>query len=106
MSREYEGTKSRTGFYRKADEKRKVLSEYFKENILYKINPNMQRRSWARTYWVQGAGEFLAGFYWKALRNALYAIVHDPLSLFNELPKAVRLLKECLLRKLEAKDVP
>lgn len=105
MSREYEGTKSRTGLYRRVNERRKVLSKYFKEKILYRISPDLQRRCWANTYWGQGANEFLAGFYWKALQSVLYAIIHDPLNLFNKLPKAVWLLKEYLLRKLEVKDI-
>lgn len=105
ISREYEGTKSRTGLYRKANERRTVLSEYFREYSIFRQSSIMKRKSWTGTYWVQGTDEFLAGFYWKAFQSALCAVFHDPIGFLNKLSKIVWLFKEHLRRKIEFKVI-
>jgi glycosyltransferase involved in cell wall biosynthesis len=101
-SREHRDTKSRSGLARKADERRLVLREYFQRGIVPGARPDLQRKSWAATYWVQGSDEFAVGQYWSALASGMRAIRHDPLSVLYRVPRVPWLLRHRLRVKNES----
>lgn len=94
-SREYEGTKTRTGLSDKGEERRQKLHEYVDEGIL---PARVLHRGLAGSYWVQGADEFLAGRYVDALQSGIKAIQLHPRSLLEKLPRLLWLLNERVRR--------
>ena len=61
VSREYEGTKTRTGLKEKGNERRLVLKGFFNKNP--EVRKSMQKCAFAGTYWVQASDQFLASSY-------------------------------------------
>jgi glycosyltransferase involved in cell wall biosynthesis len=94
-SREYEGTKTRTGLAEKGEERREKLHEYAQKGI---IPDSVLDRGLAGTYWVQGAEQFLAGHPFEAFWSGLRAVHHYPMSLFEKLSRLGWLLRERLRR--------
>lgn len=90
-SREYEGTKSRTGLDDKGNERRQKLREYVDMGV---IPSRVLSQGLAGTYWIQGANEFLVGHYLDAFRSGLKAIQLHPSSLFEKLPRLIWLFQE------------
>lgn len=97
-SREYEGTKSRTGLEDKGDERREKLREYVNEGV---ISSDVYSSGLAGTYWIQGANEFLAGHYANAFRCGLKAVGHEPGSLLEKVPRFLWLFGERGRRLME-----
>ncbi|WP_251952454.1 glycosyltransferase family 2 protein [Salinibacter ruber] len=85
-SREYEGTKSRTGLVDEGEERREKIQEYLDEGIL-PYEERVKRRGLAGTYWKQGTNQFLAGRYADAFRSAIQATKVDAGSLLEKLPR-------------------
>jgi hypothetical protein len=90
-SREYEGTKTRTGLAEKGEERRSTLLTYVDQGILPEHALN---RGLAGSYWIQGADEFLAGRYLDAVRSGLRAIQLHPASLMEKVPRLIWLFRE------------
>ena len=90
-SREYEGTKSRTGLADKGNERRQKLREYVDQEV---IPSQVLFQGLAGTYWIQGANEFLIGHYLDALRSGLKAIQLHPIGLLEKLPRLLWLFRE------------
>jgi len=100
ISREYEGTKSRTGLAKKGCERRKVLQAY-RQNILKLVTIWDFRKAIAGTYWVQGTDSYLAGCYFQAIMCGLRASIYAPLDLINKIAKLGWLTSEAQRRKVE-----
>lgn len=90
-SREYEGTKSRTGLADKGNERREKLREYVDQEV---IPSQVLSQGLAGTYWIQGANEFLVGHYLEAFRSGLKAIQLHPNGLLEKLPRLIWLFRE------------
>jgi glycosyltransferase involved in cell wall biosynthesis len=96
-SREYEGTKSRTGLLEKGEERREKLAEYVKNGVF----PNAEdvfRKGLAGTYWVQGTDQFLAGKYVEAFRSGAKAIYYHPRTLLEKIPRVLWLVRSRIKR--------
>lgn len=78
MSREYGGTKSRKGTYKKGAERRDVLRRYFDEGVLPGSASQMKDKAVASTYRLQAADSFLAGDYPGAFYSLFKAICLVP----------------------------
>jgi glycosyltransferase involved in cell wall biosynthesis len=95
-SREYEGTKTRTGFVEQGEERREKIREYIDTGVL---SADLQGRALAGTYWRQGASQFLAGKYSDAVRSGLKATRYDPSSLLEKAPRLLWLLGQRYQRR-------
>jgi glycosyltransferase involved in cell wall biosynthesis len=98
FSREYEGTKTRTGLDRKGRERRQKLLEYKKKGLFSRGDDSLLDRGVAGTYWVQGADEFLERRYLDALVSGLNAVRWYPQSVLNKLSRLPWLFEEWLRR--------
>ena len=87
MSREYDGTKSRTGLSDKGDERRSVLAQYYRNGILGDLDSRQYCEAFAGTYWVQGIDEFMANKLVASCISAAKATYYSPISLLKRLSK-------------------
>ncbi len=101
MSREYAETKSRKGLSAKAEERRRVLSKYFKSGVLPLDRRDLVRQSLAATYWLQGGDDFVAGNFGRALVSAFLASACAPLSLLEKVMKSGKFFKKYIIFKNE-----
>ena len=99
-SREYEGTKSRTGLEDKGEDRRGAIRRYADAGIIPNRDALVQK-GLAGTYWVQGAEEFLAGQYVDAFRSGLNAIRLHPASLLEKIPRLIWLFRTRVERASE-----
>jgi glycosyltransferase involved in cell wall biosynthesis len=103
-SREYEGTKTRTGQRAKGVERRQVLSAYFSEGVI----PNSRRLrniGISGTYWVQGTDQFLAGRYLLSFVSFFVATYYNPSEFINKIRNAKWILIERSNRRNENRSV-
>jgi glycosyltransferase involved in cell wall biosynthesis len=100
-SREYEGTKTRTGLGAKGRERRKVLTCLRDSGELDRISRADYRRAVGGTYWIQAVDEWLAGRYLATAKSVARAVARDPGRLFRRLGSIPWLLSERRRRSRE-----
>ncbi len=96
-SREYEGTKTRTGLSDKADERRRKIQQFVDGGVLPE-SQDVLSCALSGTYWIQGADEFLAGQYSKAIYSGIKAIRYNPASLMEKMKRMTWLIQERMKR--------
>jgi len=83
-SREYEGTKTRTGLAAKGQERREVLVRLRDSGPLEDVSPAEYRRAMGGTFWIQAVDQWLAGRNLAAMRSLVSAVMRDPARLFRK----------------------
>jgi glycosyltransferase involved in cell wall biosynthesis len=91
VSREYEGTKTRTGLQNKGNERRLVLKRFFNKNP--EIRKSMQNCALAGTYWVQASDQFLASKYIGAIVSVIRGLALCPKHFFRKIIKISWLIR-------------
>ena len=102
-SREYEGTKTRTGQSAKGDERRQVLHTYFTEGVI-PDSRRLRNVGMSGTYWVQGMDQFLGGSYLASVLSFLQATYYSPAEFISRIRNAKWLLRERSKRREENKS--
>jgi glycosyltransferase involved in cell wall biosynthesis len=92
-SREYEGTKSRTGLAEEGQERREKLQKYFEEGTLPK-DQRLVNRGLSGTYWKQGTTQFLAGKYGAACLSGMKAVYYAPSTLLEKVSRLPWIIRE------------
>lgn len=100
-SREYEGTKSRTGMNVKGEERRRVLEELRRCGELQTVSSSQYRAAVGGTYWIQAADEWLEGSELRAAISAGKAVIRQPSRLLKKLTSVPWFIVEKIRRARE-----
>ncbi|MCF7804201.1 MAG: glycosyltransferase [Candidatus Marinimicrobia bacterium] len=99
ISREYEGTKSRTGLNEKGEERREILKKFFKEFI--SVDKSTAMKAYAGTYKVQFFDELFAAKLLSSFRSIIYVLYYNPSIILKNIDKIRWIINKAMNRAQE-----